>query len=116
MEFGLYVAVSNLDVSKDFYSKLFQNEPYIENDNFVGYEIAGGRYGLILESAYSHPLTRGNSTVPNIKVQDIESEFQRVKALSPSKMQDQVVVVGPTKIFMFADPDGNVIEFFSVGQ
>jgi len=114
MEIGLYVAVSDLDTSRKFYDRLFEKEPYMQTPNFAGYQISGGRFGLFLDSAYAFPLERGNSTVPNIKVADIESEFARVKALSPTKMQDQIVDVGPTKIFMFADPDGNVIEFFSV--
>jgi hypothetical protein len=71
MEIGLYVAVSNLDDSKDFYSKLFNKGPYVETLNFVGFEISGGRFGLYLESAYSFPLQRGNSTVPNLRVEEI---------------------------------------------
>lgn len=115
MEIGLYVAVKSLEASKLFYSKLFEKEPYIQTPAFVGYEISGGRFGLFLEAAYSFPLQRGNSTVPNIKVEDIESEFERVKSLGPSKIQDSIVTVGPTRLFMFADPDENVIEFFSIG-
>lgn len=114
MEIGLYVAVGDLKRSKKFYSKVFAKDPDIESPNFVGFEISGGRFGLFLESAYAFPLERGNSTVPNIKVDDIEAEHARIKALQPSKMQDDIVSVGPTQLFMFADPDGNVIEFFSV--
>ena len=36
MELGLYVAVTDLARSKQFYGELFSAEPYVENDNFVG--------------------------------------------------------------------------------
>ena len=116
MEIGLYVAVASLEASKVFYSQLFEKAPYIETASFVGYEITGGRFGLFLESAYAVPVQRGNSTVANTKVANIEAEFARVKALKPQKMQADIITVGPTRLFMFADPDDNVIEFFSVGE
>ena len=115
MEFGLYVAVSDLPRAKSFYSALFSADPYIENENFVGFEISGGRFGVMKESVYAHPMTRGNNVVPNIRVSDAQAEFERVKLLEPSMIQDAVTDLGPMKLFMFGDPDGNVIEFHSIG-
>jgi predicted enzyme related to lactoylglutathione lyase len=114
MKLGLYVAVSDLSQAKSFYSKLFSVEPYLENDNFVGFEISGGRFGALKESAYAYPVTRGNSAVPNIRVADVQAEFERVKGLEPSMIQESITDLGAMKLFMFADPDGNVIEFYSV--
>jgi len=34
MEIGLYVAVSSLEESKKFYSRLFDKGPYIETPSF----------------------------------------------------------------------------------
>ena len=115
MDFGLYIAVSDLSRAKSFYSALFSVDPYVENDNFVGFEISGGRFGVMKESAYAYPMTRGNNVVPNIRVPDAETEFERVKALEPSMIQDSVTDLGSMKLFMFGDPDGNVIEFHSIG-
>jgi predicted enzyme related to lactoylglutathione lyase len=114
MELGLYVAVSDLLRAKSFYSALFAVEPYVENDNFVGFEISGGRFGLMKESSYAYPMARGNNVVPNMRVPDAQMMFDRIKLLEPSMMQDSVVDLGTMKLFMFADPDGNVIEFHSI--
>lgn len=114
MELGLYVAVSDIARSKLFYSALFSVDPYIENERFVGYEISGGRFGVMKDSAYAHPMTRGNSAIPNIRVSDIRAEYERVKKLEPSILQDAITDLGPMKLFMFADPDGNVIEFHAI--
>ena len=115
MEFGLYVAVSDLTRARSFYSKLFATDPYVENENFIGFEVSGGRFGVMKESAYAYPMNRGNNVVPNIRVSDAQAEFERVKLLDPSMIQDGVTDLGPMKVFMFADPDGNVIEFHSIG-
>ncbi len=115
MEMGMYVAVSDLAVAKKFYSQLFESEPYIENENFVGFQIQGGRFGLMRGDAYAVPLQRGNSAVPNIKVTDIAAEHRRVKSMGPQMIQEPIVDLGAMKLFMFKDPDGNVIEFFSTG-
>ena len=114
MQFGMYVAVSDLSVSKTFYSELFSIEPDAQTDTFVGFGLAGGRFGLIKEEMYAAPLVRGNNAVLNIRVDDIESEYVRVKSLSPSLMQDEIASAGAMKLFMFKDPDGNIIEFFSI--
>jgi len=114
MQLGMYVAVSDLGASKTFYSKLFSAEPYAETDTFVGFSLAGGRFGLLKEEMYSAPLVRGNNAVLNIMVDDIESEYVRVKSLNPSLIQDQIVSAPAMRLFMFKDPDGNVVEFFSM--
>lgn len=111
---GLYVVVSDLDRARAFYEDLFQKKPYIENASFVGFDVGGGLYGLFLESAYTARLVRGNSTVPYIRVNDIEGEFGRVGRLASRMISKEIVTDGPIRLFMFADPDGNVVEFFSV--
>ena len=115
MEIGLYVAVSDLTRARAFYSELFATDPYIENENFIGFEVSGGRFGVMKESAYAYPMTKGNNVVPNIRVSDAQAEFERVKLLDTAMIQDGVTDLGPMNLFMFADPDGNVIEFHSIG-
>jgi len=114
MEMGMYVAVSDLAAARRFYQALFATEPYLENERFVGFRLNGGRFGLMRGDAYAVPLTRGNSAVPNIRVDDIESQYERVKALEPRVLQEQITDLGGMRLFMFQDPDGNVIEFFAL--
>jgi predicted enzyme related to lactoylglutathione lyase len=112
--FGLYVVVSDLDRAATFYEKVFQKKPYVRNDRFIGFEVAGGLYGIFAESSYAQKLVRGNSAVPYIRVKDIEQEFERIKALGARMVHDKIVQEGPLQLFMFADPDGNRVEFFAV--
>ncbi len=52
----------------------------------------------------------------DFRVQSAEAEFARLKTLDVRMVDEQVVVEGPLKLFRFADPDGNVLELFSLAQ
>jgi predicted enzyme related to lactoylglutathione lyase len=114
LRLGLYVVSADLPRARAFYEKLFEKAPYIENERFLGFEVAGGLYGVFAEGAYEPELARGNNTVPYIRVADIEREFARVAELAPKMLHDAVLEEGPLRLFMFTDTDGNVVEFFSV--
>jgi len=114
LKIGMYLAVSDLSVSEKFYSQLFETEPYISNENYVGFMAGGGLFGIMREDAYSFPLTRGNNVIPNFSVKNIDLAYEHVKSLNPKTIQDHIIHVGPTRLFMFMDPDGNVIEYSSI--
>src|SRR5262245_11089463 len=97
MQIGMYVAVSNLEKSKQFYSALFGKTPYVENKNFVGFRIGDGKFGLMRAEAYAFPMTRGNNAIPNITVENIEQAYAHVKSLEPLKIQEQIAEVGPVR-------------------
>lgn len=75
--------------------------------------MAGGLYGIFSEKTYASKLVRGNNAVPYIRVKDVEEELARVRALPARMIDTKIVEEGPMRLFKFADPDGNVIEFFS---
>ena len=59
-------------------------------------------------------MARGRNVVPYIRVQSADAESTRLKALDVGLLDDRVIVEGPLKLFRFADPDGNVLELFSL--
>ena len=112
---GVCVAVSDLEKTTLFYESLFDQAVERSTDKFVAFDVNGAQFSLLHESGYSFPLARGNNAIPNFVVDDIDAEFQRVAALGPRRMSDSVVSAGPVRLFMFEDPDGNVIEFYQEG-
>lgn len=111
--FGLYVVASDLERASAFYEKLFEKKPYVKTDGLIGFEVAGGLYAIISESAYASGLKRGENVAPYLRVKDIDAEFARVKAIAPESIQGAgIVTEGTFRFFKFADPDGNIIEFF----
>ena len=110
--FGVYLRVESLDRARAFYERVLGQQPYVANDRLVGFNVAGAL--LALYAAGAEPVTRGRNVVPYIRVQSAEAELARLKALDVRTLDEQVVVEGPLKLFRFADPDGNVLELFSL--
>ena len=111
----MYVGVSDMERATAFYRGLFRAEPVTRTENHTGFDLNGARFGLFRQDAYGseHPLVRGNSTIANILVDDIDAEFERIRALKPRHMTDAIVTTGQVRLFLFADPDGNVIEGYA---
>ena len=114
LRFGLYVTAVDIERSSVFYEKVFQKQPYVKNDKLVGFDVAGGLFAIFASDGHDRKLVRGNGTVPYIRVRDAVAELDRIKGLSTQVLDNQIVREGPLELFRFEDPDGNVIEFFSL--
>jgi catechol 2,3-dioxygenase-like lactoylglutathione lyase family enzyme len=111
--FGVYLRVASLDRSRAFYQRVLGKEAYVANDRLVGFDVAGALLAL-----YRNPkeeVARGRNVVPYIRVKSAQAEHVRLKALDVQLLDDQVVIEGPLQLFRFDDPDGNVLELFSLG-
>lgn len=115
--FGLFVVVEDVDRASVFYEKVFGRKPQIRTPSLIGFDLAGGLFALASRTQYAPRVQRGDSTVPYIKVASVEALFKHVKTVAPASLQAATVTVeGPFRFFKIRDPDGNVVEFFSVGQ
>ncbi len=104
----VYVAVDNLERATEFYRMVFGDGPVGRTPNYVGFEFGGGRFGLLAKDGYSVPVQRGNSAIPTLMVPNVEAEHARLKAVASTVTE--LTTVGNIRMFMFMDPDGNVIE------
>jgi catechol 2,3-dioxygenase-like lactoylglutathione lyase family enzyme len=111
---GVYVVVSDVGRSVEFYTRIFQKQPYVRTDSFAAFDVAGGLYAVFAERASDIRRSRGNSTVPYLRVTDAHRALERVAALDVRLLDKQVVQEGPITLFRFLDPDDNVVEMFSV--
>ncbi len=114
MKLKLYVAVTDMDRAVAFYRQVFRGEPIQRSDRYSAFDVGGTRFGLFNSAFYSYPLVVGNNCIPNVQVTEIDAERERIGPLA-SRITD-VQDVGPFRLFMFADPDGNFIEFYQMGQ
>ena len=113
--FGLYVAVDDVERSVAFYQALFGEAPQVRTPALVGFDIAGGLFGIVDRAAYAPRTTAKGGVRPFIKVADIAAAFARVDRLAPGRIEAPgIVTEGAFRFFRFADPDGNVLEFFSM--
>jgi predicted enzyme related to lactoylglutathione lyase len=112
--FGLYVLVDDLEGARGFYERLFGG-PQVRTPTLIGFNVSGGLYAVVLKKAYAPEAGAGGSVRPYIKVGDLEAVFAHVKAAAPESIEREgVVKEGPFSFFRIRDPEGTVIEFFSV--
>lgn len=112
--FGLYVLVEDVERSVAFYEALFGEVPQIRTPALVGFDVAGGLFGVVDRETYAPNSAAGGGVRPYIRVVDIEFAFTRVSALAPDRIETPgIVTEGPFRFFRFSDPDGNILEFFS---
>ena len=110
--FGMYLRVSDLSRSRAFYERVLGKQPYVTNDRLVGFDVSGGLLALFHDG--DAELVRGRNAVPYLRVANADLEFERLKKLDVELRDDRVVAEGPLKLFRFVDPDGNLLEVFSV--
>ncbi|WP_309603252.1 VOC family protein [Sphingomonas sp.] len=115
--FGAYIVVEDVDKSAAFYERILGKQPQLKTKAMVGFDIAGGLFALVSRADYAPDVKRGDSAIPYIKVASVEALFDHVKKVAPTSLQsEKVKVEGPFRFFKVRDPDGNIVEFFSVSQ
>jgi predicted enzyme related to lactoylglutathione lyase len=113
--FGVYVVVDQIDRSAAFYRRLFSVQPEIAMPALVGFNLGGAFFGVVAKDVYAPHVQRGNNAIPYIKLRNVEAFFEHVKQVAPESLASaQVSVEGVFRFFKLKDPDGNVLEFFSI--
>ncbi len=100
------------DIQKvsDWYEKIFEKQPYFQNENYIGFEIDGCEFGV-----FADDVEEGKHHRINIYwgVEDMEKEYTRITNLWAKPLGDPVNVWGGIIMGDFEDPFGN---FFGIIQ
>ena len=110
---ALYVGVTDMNKSLNYYSKIFDREPVQREKRFSMFDLGGAYFGLFNAAYDGEDLRFGNNCVPNIQVDDIEAEYNRIKNIAP-RVDENIRQAGAYRYFQFSDHDGNLVEFYSV--
>ncbi len=112
---GVYVLASDLNRSEAFYGALFGKSPTIRTEVFAGFDVAGGLFAIVSKEAFAPDAKLGGNAIPYLKVDDVEAAYRHVRALAPDALKAPgVISEGPLSLFKLTDPDGNIIEYFSL--
>jgi predicted enzyme related to lactoylglutathione lyase len=96
--------VADLAQARQWYSRVFDCQPYFDQPFYVGFAIAGFELGLVPDGV---PGTQGCSAYWG--VDDIEAEVQRIVKLGAS-IHEAVQDVGDNiKVAELKDPFGNLL-------
>jgi len=112
---GLYVLSTDLTRSETFYTRLFGAAPKVRTEVFMGYDIAGGLFAVVSKQAFAPEAKLGASTIPYLKVADLDAAHRHVQAVAPDAiLAPGVITEGPISLLKVADPDGNIVEYFAL--
>lgn len=128
----IYIITKDIEKSIDFYTKLLQQEPIYRNENrWVQFSNFIALYNPLYDKnivpamenenfnqAYIDDVNtdrgeaKNNTVVVNFIVDDLGSEYQRLKELNIGHVSDLMYlnVFMPYWYFNITDPDGNIIE------
>lgn len=112
---SILLSTENLDVLKEFYGKVFDKKPEMEDkDSYVGY-LVGSCFLTIGKHDKIHGKAKDADRVLfNFETAEVKEEFERI-----SKIDGVTVVKEPYEmgdsfwIATFADPDGNYFQLIS---
>ncbi|MFH1088535.1 MAG: VOC family protein [Patescibacteria group bacterium] len=109
---SLYVCVKDMTRAISFYEKFFGKKVDVPDERFTRFDIGGFSFGLYDPNKDNEEVVHGNNIVPNIKVDDAEKEYERVKQIG-AKIILEILDINEFKLFQFEDTEGNVIEVYS---
>lgn len=111
---GVYVVAHDVEKTSKFYESIFARAPTLKTPQFVGFDIAGGLFAVVSRQAFAPNSVRGDNAIPYIRAKDVVAEYERIKKIAPEALLGRELVHdGPLILFKMADPDGNVVEFYS---
>ncbi|WP_157139768.1 VOC family protein [Roseibium aggregatum] len=112
---GVYVLSSDLKRSREFYGAIFGTAPKIETDVLIGFDVAGGLFAVISKQTFAPDAKLCGNTVPYLKVDDIQAALQHVETIAPDALKAPgLISEGPISLFKVTDPDGNILEYYSL--
>ena len=113
VQMGAYVASNNMSASEEFYSALLGLEPVIKLDNFIAFNVAGGILAIANREVYSPDSSPGTGAVPYIHSTDLRAVQARLEQVS-GKEAPGIIVEPGIHILKVVDPEGQLIEFFTL--
>lgn len=99
--------VEDIEEAKQWYTRVFDTEPYFDELFYVGYNIGG--YELGLQPALMSPEGKRESVVAYWGVEDIAAEYERCLALGAEPNEPPENVGGDIEVATIKDPWGNLI-------
>lgn len=99
--------VEDLVKAKDWYTKVFAQEPYFDEPFYVGFNIGG--YELGLQPIEDNDNIIGNSVVTYWGVENIEKALENMLSMGAAKCDEALEVGGGVVVASVKDPWGNII-------
>jgi predicted enzyme related to lactoylglutathione lyase len=111
---SLYVCVKDMKRAVAFYEEFFGKKIDTFDERFSIFEIEDFSFGLFDPKKDDEEVVFGNNVVPNIDVDDVAKEYERIKSIG-AKIVLEMMNVNGYKLFQFGDSEGNIVEVYQKG-
>ena len=101
--------VSDLEKATEWYSAVFQKEPYFNEPFYVGFDIGGYELGLLPEKEISEK--KEATVITYWGVEDIEEVYARFIEAGATEHEKPHSVGEPLLVATVKDPWGNIVGF-----
>lgn len=98
--------VTDLDKAKEWYTEVFETQPYFDEPFHVGFNIAGFELGLQPEEPSSN---KTGNVLTYWGVENTETEYKRLLDLGATEHEAPQNVGGEIVVASVIDPWGNVV-------
>lgn len=99
--------VPSLQEAKKWYRQAFQNDPYFDEDFYVGFNIGGYELGLLPQEAKEGK--KADNVLSYWGVEDIEKVYKHLIEVGAREHEKPNSVGGELKVASVIDPWGNII-------
>jgi hypothetical protein len=88
---AMYVVVRDMEAAREFYGRIFDRDPVLNDERFSGFDLGGVLFGLFSASHFgetvdSRRLVYGNNCVANVRVSSLGALHARLRALDPPEI------------------------------
>ena len=100
--------VDDIEKAKEWYSEVFEKQPYFDQSFYVGYNIGGYELGLMPDMT---GITIGNNSVTYWGVEDIQESLKRLHELGIEPESELMDVADGDGVWLttIKDPFGNTL-------
>lgn len=100
------------DVLADFYEKVFQKAPDMNEGDFSGWVVGNTFFSVGVHSEMKGESKDPGRIILNFETNEVKEEFERIKALG-AKVIKEPYEMGGAWIATLADPDGNYFQLMT---
>jgi lactoylglutathione lyase len=98
--------VPDINAAKNWYTDVFETEPYFDEPFYVGFDIGGFELGLQPDETRTEKI---ESVVAYWGVENVQQEFDRFIAAGATVVEEPQEVGGGIVVAKVKDPWGNII-------
>lgn len=108
------VNTENLEALTDFYKKVFEKEPEMDDEGYAGFLVGSGFFGIGFHDKIHGKAKDADRVLFNFETSEVKDEFERISKIEGAKVIKEPYELGDGFwIATLSDPDGNLFQLIS---